>query len=160
MLRKNGNWRNLNSTGIFFRKKPRNSKNFAWHAKRKYAGFINSNIFDGKLAIKYTHIYLKDGFGLNDDCLDFLPDNLTYVDEGIRDKILSNTSETKIIVTTSGSGGYGPAPLYFQNYIGNSNTLIHFTGFLFEGSLGRNLRDTPYGDFVKINGLILKSLQM
>lgn len=112
--------------------------------------------FDGKLAIKYTHIYLKDGFGLNDDCLDFLPDNLTYVDEGIRDKILSNTSETKIIVTTSGSGGYGPAPLYFQNYIGNSNTLIHFTGFLFEGSLVRNLRDTPYGDFVKINGLILK----
>lgn len=112
--------------------------------------------FDGKLAIKYTHIYLKDGFGLKDDCLDFLPNNLTYVDEDVREKILSETSENKIIVTTSGSGGYGPAPLYFQKYIGNFNAMIHFTGFLFEGSLGRTLRDTPSGDFVKINGMILK----
>ena len=57
--------------------------------------------FDGKLAIKYTHIYLKDGFGLNDDCLDFLPHDVVFVDDDIRDKIL-NSSESKIIVTTSG----------------------------------------------------------
>lgn len=123
------------------------------------SGELDSSIpvyFDGKLAIKYTHIYLKDGFGLKDDCLDFLPKNLIYVDEDVRDKILNNTSETKIIVTTSGSGSYGPAPLYFQKYIGNFNAMIHFTGFLFEGSLGRTLRDTPSGEFVKINGMILK----
>lgn len=112
--------------------------------------------FDGKLAIKYTHIYLKDGFGLKDEMLDFLPDNLTYVDEDIREKVLAETSETKIIVTTSGSGGYGPAPLYFQKYVANPNTLIHFTGFLFEDSLGRKLKESPIGDFVKVNGLILK----
>lgn len=124
-------------------------------------GELNSSIpvyFDGKLAIKYTNIYLKDGFGLKDDCLDFLPKNLNLVDEEIREMILNETSETKIIVTTSGSGAYGPAPIYFQKYIGNPNTLIHFTGFLFEGSLGKSLRDTPRGDFVKINGLLVKKL--
>lgn len=111
--------------------------------------------FDGKLAIKYTHIYLKDGFGLNDDCLDFLPHDVVFVDDDMREKIL-NSSVSKIIVTTSGSGTYGPAPLYFQKYISNPNALIHFTGFLFEGSLGRMLKEKPVGDFVKISGMIFK----
>lgn len=111
--------------------------------------------FDGNLAIKYTKIYLKDGFGLNDDCLNFLPENLTYVDESIRETIINN-NESKIIVTTSGSGSYGPAPLYFQKYLTNPNALIHFTGFLFEGSLGRMLKDAKVGDFVKVSGILLK----
>lgn len=111
--------------------------------------------FDGKLAIKYTHIYLKDGFGLNDNCLDFLPHDVVFVDDDIRDKIL-NSAESKIIVTTSGSGTYGPAPLYFQKFVSDPNTLIHFTGFLFEGSLGRMLKEKPVGDFVKISGMLFK----
>ena len=122
------------------------------------AGDLDTSIpiyFDGRLAIKYTHIYLKDGFGLNDECLDFLPKNLTYVSEDNREEIIES-SETKIIVTTSGSGSYGPAPLYFQKYISDPNALVHFTGFLFEGSLGRILKDTPIGEYVKINGIIIK----
>lgn len=111
--------------------------------------------FDGKLAIKYTHIYLKDGFGLNDDCLDFLPHDVQFVDDGMREKVL-NSSESKIVVTTSGSGTYGPAPLYFQQYISDPNCLIHFTGFLFEGSLGRMLKEKPVGEMVKISGMIFK----
>jgi Predicted exonuclease of the beta-lactamase fold involved in RNA processing len=111
--------------------------------------------FDGKLAIKYTHIYLKDGFGLNDDCLDFLPHDVQFVDDGMREKVLSS-SESKIVVTTSGSGTYGPAPLYFQQYISDPNCLIHFTGFLFEGSLGRMLKEKPVGEMVKISGMIFK----
>ena len=122
------------------------------------SGKLDRNIpiyFDGKLAIKYTHIYLKDGFGLRDDCLDFLPYDVVFVDDDIRDKVL-NSSETKIIVTTSGAGTYGPAPLYLQKFVSNPNTLIHFTGFLFEGSLGRMLKEKPAGDFVKIAGMLFK----
>jgi len=122
------------------------------------SGELDKNIpiyFDGKLGIKYTHIYLKDGFGLNDECLDFLPHNLQFVDEGIRDMILEDNNP-KIIVTTSGSATYGPAPLYLEKFVGNPNTLIHFTGFLFEGSLGRRLKETPDGEFVKINGIVLR----
>ena len=111
--------------------------------------------FDGNLAIRYTKIYLKDGFGLNDDCLNFLPENLTYVDESIRETII-DSNESKIIVTTSGSGSYGPAPMYFQRYLTNPNALIHFTGFLFEGSLGRMLKEAKIGDFVKVSGILLK----
>ena len=111
--------------------------------------------FDGNLAIRYTKIYLKDGFGLNDDCLNFLPENLTYVDESIRETII-DSNESKIIVTTSGSGSYGPAPMYFQRYLTNPNALIHFTGFLFEGSLGRMLKEAKVGDFVKVSGILLK----
>ena len=111
--------------------------------------------FDGKLAIKYTHIYLKDGFGLNGFSTDFLPHDVVFVDDDIRDKVL-HSSENKIIVTTSGAGTYGPAPLYFQKFVGDSRTLIHFTGFLFEGSLGRMLKEKPVGDFVKISGMLFK----
>lgn len=117
---------------------------------------VNIPIYlDGKLAIKYTHIYLKDGFGLNDDCLEFLPRNLEFVDEGIRDTILES-DDIKIVVTTSGSATYGPAPLYLEKFIGNPNALIHFTGFLFEGSLGRRLMETEKGSHVKISGIVIK----
>lgn len=117
---------------------------------------INIPIYlDGKLAIKYTNIYLKDGFGLNDDCLNFLPKNLSFVDDGMRDFLLES-NDTKIVVTTSGSASYGPAPLYLERFIGEKNALIHFTGFLFEGSLGRRLMEAAEGSYVKINGIILK----
>lgn len=111
--------------------------------------------FDGKLGIKYTNVYLKDGFGFNNDCRDFLPHNLEFVDEGIRDMILEDNN-SKIIVTTSGSATYGPAPLYLERFVGSSNVLIHFTGYLFEGSLGRRIKETPDGEFVKVNGMILR----
>ena len=117
---------------------------------------VNIPIYlDGKLAIRYTNIYLKDGFGLNDDCLNFLPSNLEFVDEANRDFIMEST-ENKIVVTTSGSASYGPAPLYLGKYIGDKAALIHFTGFLFEGSLGRRLMETAEGSYVKVNGIILK----
>ncbi len=71
--------------------------------------------FDGKLAIKYTHIYLKDGF-----------------------------KRWLWTCTTLFSKLHWKFQYSYPFYR------------TFEGSLGRNLRDTPYGDFVKINGLILK----
>ncbi len=121
-------------------------------------GMLDSSIpifCDGKLGIQYTKIYLKDGYGLKDECLDFLPRGSTFVDETIRSSILYS-SEDKIIVTTSGSGTYGPAPQYIQHYISNPNALIHFTGFQFEGSLGRTLKDTQKGEEVKVNGAVSK----
>ena len=109
---------------------------------------------DGKLAFKYTRIYKKDGYGLNDDCLDFLPHGLNFVDDKTRWMLMSS-SDKKIIVTTSGSGTYGPAPMYIQRFITESNALIHFTGFQFEDSLGRRLMDTEKESYVKVNGMML-----
>ena len=121
-------------------------------------GELDPNIpvyLDGKLAINYTLIYLKDGFDLNDDCLDFLPHDTTFVDSMIRGDIIES-KDPKIIVTTSGSGSYGPAPFYLQNYLGDKNALVHFTGYLFEDSLGRRIKETPDGEFVKVGGFVLK----
>lgn len=123
-------------------------------------GELDPNIpvyLDGKLAINYTFIYLKDGFELYDECLDFLPHDTTFVDSMIRGDIVES-KEDKIIVTTSGSGSYGPAPFYLQNYLGDKNALVHFTGYFFEDSLGRRIKETPDGEFVKVGGYCFKKI--
>ena len=121
-------------------------------------GELDSNIpvyLDGRLAINYTLIYLKENFGFYEDCLDFLPNNTVFVDSSSRQTIV-DSKDSKIIVTTSGSGSYGPAPFYLQNYLGDKNALIHFTGYLFEDSLGRRIKETPDGEFVKVGGIVLR----
>ena len=117
-------------------------------------GELDPNIpvyLDGNLAINYTILYLNKELDLRDDSDDFLPYDTTFVCKDIRDEIL-NSVEPKIVVTTSGSGSYGTAPLYLKHYIGDNKALIHFTGYLFEESFGRTLKDTPDGEFVKIGG--------
>jgi len=121
-------------------------------------GEIDPNIpvyLDGKLAVKYTCLYLKEGFEIREECLDFLPNGIMFVDRGSRLGVVESP-DSKIIVTTSGSGSYGPAPFYLQNYLGDKNALIHFTGYLFEDSLGRRIKETPDGEFVKVGGIVLR----
>lgn len=135
-------------------------------------GEIDPNIpvyLDGKLAINYTLLYLKGGYEFGDEIylkdsqekddkpLDFLPYDTTFVESSIREDVVES-KESKIIVTTSGSASYGPAPYYLQHYLGDKNAMVHFTGYLFEESLGRRIKETPDGEFVKVGGMILKKL--
>lgn len=111
--------------------------------------------FDGKLAIKYTNLYINDGLGIKECMKNFLPQNLTWVNKSNRGQVLEVT-ERKIILTTSGMGSYGPAQVYIPEYIKRENTLIHFTGYTAEDTLGRKLQDTKSGQNVEIGGLIAK----
>ena len=86
---------------------------------------------------------------------DFLPENLTFVDKGIRGELLEDTHK-KIIVTTSGMGSYGPAQTYLPEYIARKNALIQFSGYTAEGTLGSRLKNTETGDMVEVGGLMTR----
>ena len=111
--------------------------------------------FDGKLAIKYTEMYIKDGLDNNPNMRDFLPENLTFVDKVIRGELLDDTNK-KIIVTTSGMGSYGPAQTYLPEYITRKNALIQFSGYTAEGTLGNRLKSAETGDMVEVGGLMTR----
>lgn len=111
--------------------------------------------FDGKLAIRYTDLFIRDGLGIKDDMRNFLPENLTFVDKSIRGDILEDTSK-KIILTTSGMGSYGPAQTYIPEYISRENALIQFTGYTAEGSIGNRLKNTELGSMVEVGGVLAR----
>ena len=111
--------------------------------------------FDGKLAIRYTDLYVKDGLDVKEDMRYFFPKNLTFVDKLNRCKVLED-KERKIILTTSGMGSYGPAQMYIPEYITRKNAMIHFTGYTAEGTLGNRLKNTEVGDIVEVGGLLAK----
>lgn len=119
-------------------------------------GKIGSDIpiyLDGKLALRYTELYRKADLGIKEDMLDFLPNNLTYVDKESRPSILDDNN-CKVIITTSGMGTYGPAQVYIPSYISREGCLIQFTGYTAEGTLGRALKDTPKGEIITSGGLV------
>ena len=119
-------------------------------------GKISSEVpiyLDGRLAIQYTKLYCRAELDLKEDMLDFLPNNLIYVDKESRPNLLDDDS-CKIIVTTSGMGTYGPAQVYIPSYISKEGCLIQFTGYTAEGTLGRKLRDTSKGEIITSEGLI------
>ena len=121
-------------------------------------GILSTDIpiyLDGKLAIRYTEIYLKDGLDIKPEMKDFIPENLTYVDRSNRCEVLKDIN-TKIILTTSGMGSYGPAQVYIPEYITRKKSLIHFTGYTAEGTLGNRLKNTKQGDVVEVGGLFAK----
>lgn len=111
--------------------------------------------FDGKLAIRYTDLYINDGLDIKPNMRDFLPNNLIYVDKSSRMEVLEDTNK-KIILTTSGMGSYGPAQVYIPEYITRSNALIQFTGYTAEGTMGNRLKNTKSGEMVEVGGLIAK----
>ena len=108
---------------------------------------------DGKLAIKYTELYLRADLGIKKEMLDFLPCNLKYVDKESRVGILEDNN-CKVVITTSGMGTYGPAQVYIPSYISREGCLIQFTGYTAEGTLGRELKDTVNGEAVPIGGIV------
>ena len=79
--------------------------------------------FDGKLAIRYTNLYINGELNIKEEMRDFLPKNLEIVDKSTRMSVLNDTSK-KIILTTSGMGSYGPAQLYIPEYITDRKSVV------------------------------------
>lgn len=125
------------------------------------AGKLDKNIpiyFDGKLGMKYTSLFTSGALLMKESCKNFLPENFTYVNgNDVRESILKD-EKCKIILTTSGMGSYGPAQIYLPAFLKRPNALIHFTGYLSEGTLGRRLLDSQKNDAVEISGLKVKKL--
>lgn len=111
--------------------------------------------FDGKLAFKYTNLYIADGLDIKPEMRDFLPKNLTFVSVDNRQSVLDSTDK-KIVVATSGMGSHGPAQCYIPEYITRKNTLIQFTGFTSEGTVGSKLKNAADNEIVQIGGLMAK----
>lgn len=123
------------------------------------AGLLDANVpiyLDGKLAIRYTNMYLKGLVGIREDMKDFLPENFSYVDKVVRNGLLNDENSCRIILTSSGMGSYGPARTYIPAFLGRKKMLIHFTGYTAIGTMGRNIKDTPDGEIVSVAGLLIK----
>ena len=110
---------------------------------------------DGKLGIRYTLMCKNGEFKIREDMQDFLPDNIVFVDKSTRPDVITD-KRCKVIVTTSGMGSYGPAQYYIPAYITNANALIHFTGYVAEGTLGRQLKEAEKDESVTIRGVLYK----
>lgn len=121
------------------------------------SGLLDRNIpiyYDGKLCRKYTDMYPK--LSIKNEAKDFKPANFYYVDGSeMRGALLANNN-CKIILTTSGMGSYGPAQTYLPVYLSKKNALIHFTGYLAEGTLGRHLMDCANDNYIEVSGLQIK----
>ena len=127
--------------------------------KLQNTGEIDKNIpiyLDGNLAIKYTEKY-KRCEDISPNMRDFLPENFSYVTDVSRETIL-NDGLQKIILSSSGMGSYGPAQVYIPELVTKRNTLIHFTGYCAEGTLGRKLLETKQGEPVVVGGRMLKKM--
>lgn len=121
---------------------------------------LDSNIpifLDGKLAIKYTEMYIKADLGIKPEMMNFLPKNITFVNKNNRKEVL-NDNQKKIIVTSSGMGSYGPAQMYIPHFMKRKHSLIQFTGYTAEGTLGRKLKDAKTNDIVEFGGLLVQKL--
>lgn len=124
------------------------------------AGKLDKDIpvyLDGKLSIRYTNIYVRNSDLFKEDAKEFLPANFNFVEKSTREDLLTS-NECKIILTSSGMGSYGPAPLYISNYLPSENALVHFVGYPAMGTLSRRLKDTVKGDFVKIGSLMKQKM--
>lgn len=121
-------------------------------------GVLDTNVpifADGKLAATYTNMFLNNPLlEINPDMTNFLPQNITFVTGGEERSDVIDDINSKIIVTTSGMGSYGPAQEYISKLISNPNAMIHFTGYTAEGTLGRRLKDTEIGDDVKVGSVM------
>ena len=121
------------------------------------SGKLSKNIpvyLDGKLAIRYTSLYLSGNINILPEKKNFLPSGMIQVDKELRQKIIADDS-AKIIVCSSGSGSYGPAQTYIQEFLSRRNALILFTGFTPKDSLGSRLENTPIGETVQVGGLVI-----
>lgn len=110
--------------------------------------------FDGNLAIKYCNAY-KYFLQISSDKKAFLPFNSDFVTD--RESVLGYKGH-QIIVTTSGGANFGPAPDYVNAFIERKDAAFHFTSYLWEESLGKNMLDTEKGEYVKVGSVLKKKI--
>lgn len=100
-------------------------------------GKLNTNIpiyNDGKTAIGCTSLFLEGAFKMYPHMRDFLPQNLTFVDDKNLRRFLKVDDTPKIIIASSGSGSYGPSQSYIEAYASKTNAILHATGHIFPDS--------------------------
>ncbi|MCL2859577.1 MAG: MBL fold metallo-hydrolase [Oscillospiraceae bacterium] len=108
--------------------------------------------YGGKLTATYTKKFQVAGsLEVLTEMRDFLPQNLTFVGKKNIGDVLGK-EEQAIFVVSSGMCSFGLSPICAKHFLGNSNALIHFTGYCAEGTWGRNLIEAPDGAKVKFNG--------
>lgn len=112
---------------------------------------------DGKLSMRYTNIFMRNVDMFKEEAKDFVPENFNFVNKEIRANLLTDPS-CKIILTSSGMGSYGPAPLYISNYVSSPLALIHFVGYPAVDTLSRRLKNAQNGDLVKIGSVVKQKL--
>ena len=105
----------------------------------------------GDLAIRYIKIISKKDFGLEEKFRNFLPENVEFINKNNK-RLLSSITKQKIIIATSGNGNFGPGHNYIISNIENENWMIHFTGYIPEGSFGKKLKHTDINSSVMIGG--------
>lgn len=109
------------------------------------AGILSTRFeifLDGKTAIQTTSLFENGAFKMHPNAKDFLPYNLTIVEDNTMRNFLIHENEfPKIIVSSSGSGSYGPSQTYINGYMNNSKAIIHATGHIFPDSKLGRLRD-------------------
>ena len=110
--------------------------------------------FDGNLAIKYTCLY-KNDLQISPEMRDFMPLNSSFVED--RAGVIGYDGQ-QIIITTSGGANFGPAPDYVNAFIEKSNAAFHFTSYLWEESLGRQMLETKTGNYVKVGAVLRKKI--
>lgn len=126
--------------------------------KMQNSGTLDSNIpiyYDGKLSQKYTNMIKLNPkvFCLRPNMLDFLPQNLIFVNSGIRQRILQENRK-KIIVTTAGMGNYGPAHTYLPHFVSDPRAAIYFAGYQQQDTAGRRLIESKNNETIQLNGLM------
>ncbi len=128
--------------------------------KMQDSGILDKNLpvyLDGKLSICYTNIFCDISESFKEEARDFIPYNFSFLTKELRAQLLIDTN-CKIIVTSSGMGSYGPAPLYISKYIERDDSLIHFVGYPAKGTLSKILMDTEKHQFVNFKNVEKKKL--
>ena len=98
---------------------------------------------DGNLSHQYTHKYRSGELEIEEEKLEFLPENFHWVDKDSRPFVMASKGQ-KIVLTTSGMLDHGPAQLYLPSVISNENWAIFLTSYCSEGTLGRKLIDNEF----------------
>lgn len=119
-------------------------------------------ILDGSLPLEYNQLFRKNKMLLKPDVKIFTPRNCVKASKMILKDDIINDPTQKIIISSSGMGTYGPSSEYIEKMLPRKNVLIHFLGYMAEGTYGRKLQDTPTGELVILRDgrLIQKNAQV
>lgn len=123
-------------------------------------GYIPSsyNIYgDSTLMKEYLKLAKQGQLGIEKNRY-FLPKNLMLIGENKlvraqeeRLRVIES-SQPAIIVSSSGSCGFGPSNFYLRNMVGDENSTIMFTGYCHEGSSGRKLLELKDNSEIELFG--------
>lgn len=98
---------------------------------------------DGVTSIGCTQMFANGTFKMYPHTKEFLPQNLTLVQDKELRKFLKHNDFPRVIVSSSGMGSYGPSQGYINASIRNPNAVIHATGHISEISkLGKLKNDS------------------